>query len=100
LDCPGGVIGGKNGSEDVADWFDLEADGPYVLVAADVKAEHRCASTPDRQAGVGTEGLDAVRSSIPAATHVDCSVRVQTMHRDTNPRLHAPRTALMVHRCE
>ena len=29
------------------------------------------------------------RSSIPAVTHVDYSARIQTVHRDTNPRFHA-----------
>ena len=29
------------------------------------------------------------RSDIPAVTHVDCSARIQTVHRDTNPRYHA-----------
>jgi carbamoyltransferase len=33
--------------------------------------------------------LNVVRSEIPAATHVDCSARVQTVHRKTNPRFHA-----------
>ena len=29
------------------------------------------------------------RSDIPAVTHVDYSARVQTVHRETNPRFHA-----------
>ena len=29
------------------------------------------------------------RSEIPAVTHVDYSARVQTVHRETNPRYHA-----------
>ena len=28
------------------------------------------------------------RSSIPAVTHVDYSARVQTVHKETNPRFH------------
>jgi carbamoyltransferase len=34
-----------------------------------------------------------VRSEIPAVTHVDYSARVQTVHRETNPRYHALITA-------
>ena len=30
-----------------------------------------------------------VRSEIPAVTHVDYSARIQTVHRETNPRYHA-----------
>ena len=30
--------------------------------------------------------LNVLRSDIPAVTHVDCSARVQTVHRETNPR--------------
>ena len=30
-----------------------------------------------------------VRSEIPAVTHVDYSARVQTVHEDTNPKLHS-----------
>ena len=33
------------------------------------------------------------RSDIPAVTHVDYSARIQTVHRDTNPRYHALITA-------
>ena len=29
-----------------------------------------------------------MRSEIPAITHVDYSARIQTAHKDTNPRLH------------
>jgi carbamoyltransferase len=29
------------------------------------------------------------RSEIPAVTHIDYSARVQTVHRETNPRFHA-----------
>ncbi len=29
------------------------------------------------------------RTDIPAVTHVDYSARIQTVHRDTNPRYHA-----------
>ena len=35
------------------------------------------------------ERLHVPRSEIPAVTHVDHSARVQTVHRETNPRFHA-----------
>jgi carbamoyltransferase len=33
--------------------------------------------------------LNIPRSNIPAVTHVDYSARIQTVHRETNPRYHA-----------
>ena len=37
----------------------------------------------------GIDRLNVPRSSIPAVTHIDYSARIQTVHRDTNPRYHA-----------
>jgi carbamoyltransferase len=37
----------------------------------------------------GLDKLKARRSTLPAVTHVDYSARVQTVHRETNPRFHA-----------
>jgi carbamoyltransferase len=75
--------------EDVADWFDLDSDSPYMLLVADVAKQHRREMTPAEQALFGIEKLNVPRSSIPAVTHVDYSARVQTVHRETNPRYHA-----------
>jgi carbamoyltransferase len=75
--------------EDVADWFELDADSPYMLLVADVAAKHRIAMTSEQKSRFGIEQLNVPRSSIPAVTHVDYSARIQTVHRDTNPRFHA-----------
>ena len=45
--------------------------------------------TPAEQGPFGIEKLNVPRSSIPAVTHVDYSARIQTVHRETNPRYHA-----------
>src|SRR6185295_18479881 len=37
----------------------------------------------------GIERLNVPRSQVPAITHVDDSARIQTVHRETNPRFHA-----------
>jgi carbamoyltransferase len=37
----------------------------------------------------GIDKLNVPRSDIPAVTHVDYSARVQTVHKETNPRYHA-----------
>ena len=75
--------------EDVAEWFDLDCDSPYMLLVAGVQPRRRRAMTEDEQRLFGIEKLNVPRSEIPAVTHVDYSARVQTVHRDTNPRFHA-----------
>jgi len=75
--------------EDVAGWFDIDDDSPYMLIVADVAENHRHALSEDDAARVGTDKVNASRSDIPAVTHVDNSARVQTVHRETNPRYHA-----------
>jgi carbamoyltransferase len=75
--------------EDVSDWFELDADSPYMLLVADVKRERRRRMTNEEEALFGIDKLNVSRSDIPAVTHVDYSARVQTVHADTNPRFHA-----------
>jgi carbamoyltransferase len=74
--------------EDVADWFELDDDSPYMLLVADVVQSRRRQMTNQEQALFGIDKLNIPRSDIPAVTHVDYSARVQTVHRDTNPRFH------------
>ncbi len=75
--------------EDLADWFELDADSPYMMIVAPVQGERRRAMTDDEQALFGIDKLNVVRSEIPAITHVDYSARIQTVHEETNPRYHA-----------
>jgi carbamoyltransferase len=72
--------------EDVADWFEIDKDSPYMLLVAGVKASRRIAMTEKQQSLFGIEKLNVPRSEIPAVTHVDYSARIQTVHTDTNPR--------------
>ena len=72
--------------EDVSDWFDLACDSPYMLLVADVTSERR--KRVDEPL-FGINRLNAPHSDIPAVTHVDYSARIQTVHRETNPRYHA-----------
>jgi carbamoyltransferase len=75
--------------EDISEYFELDGDSPYMLLVAAVRKEHRRA-LPEEEAGLeGLEKLRAVRSDIPAITHVDDSARIQTVHPETNPRFHA-----------
>ena len=79
--------------EDVADYFELDADSPYMLLVADVVKRRRRIMTPDERALFGIDKLNVPRSDIPAVTHVDYSARIQTVHAETNPRYHALLTA-------
>jgi carbamoyltransferase len=75
--------------EDVADYFELDGDSPYMLLVADVVKTRRLQMTAEEEALFGIAKLNVPRSDIPAVTHVDYSARVQTVHRETNPRYHA-----------
>jgi carbamoyltransferase len=79
--------------EDVADWFELDDDSPYMLLVADVVKRRRRQMTNEEQSLFGIDKLNVPRSDIPAVTHVDYSARVQTVHRETNPRFHDLLTA-------
>lgn len=54
--------------EHVAEWFEQEDDVPFMMEVFQVRAEKR--------------------ALVPATTHVDGSGRLQTVHRETNPRYH------------
>ncbi len=75
--------------EDLAEWFELDVDSPYMLLVADVQASRRRAVTPEEAALFGIDKLNVPRSDIPAVTHVDYSARIQTVHPQHNPRYHA-----------
>jgi carbamoyltransferase len=75
--------------EDVADWFEINTDSPYMLLVADVKKEKQLAMTEAQKQLFGIEKLNVPRSEIPAVTHVDYSARIQTVSKETNPKYHA-----------
>ena len=71
--------------EDVADWFELDYDSPYMLLVADVQKSLRIEMTDSEKELFGIEKLNIKRSQIPAVTHIDYSARIQTVHKTTNP---------------
>jgi len=55
-------------AEAVSDWFEEDDDVPFMMQAFQIREDKR--------------------ALIPAVTHVDGSARLQTVHRQTNPRYH------------
>lgn len=72
--------------ERVSDYFALDADSPYMLLVAPVVEGRRIEPTEKERSLWGIDLLNIPKSDIPAATHVDYSARIQTVHEDTNPR--------------
>ncbi|MCB0963625.1 MAG: carbamoyltransferase [Acidimicrobiales bacterium] len=76
-----------------ADWFELDRPSPYMSIVAPVRDAGTSATEP-QDGGDPAEVVDlssrlaAVRSPIPAVTHVDGSARIQTVDVDRNPELH------------
>ena len=72
-----------------ADYFELGSDSPYMLIVAPVRAEHRripeASSDPEDMLQI----VNAVRSTVPAVTHVDFSARIQTVEKSVHPRTFA-----------
>jgi len=75
--------------EALADYFEMDADSPYMLLVADVVKDRRIPMTGEQEQLFGIDKLNVPRADIPAVTHVDYSARIQTVHRETNPRYHA-----------
>lgn len=74
--------------EDVSDWFDIQSDSPYMLLVADVAMSKQRSMTQEEEKLFGIDKLNVPRSEIPAVTHVDYSARIQTVHKETNPKYH------------
>ena len=76
-------------AEKVSEWFEIDRPSPYMLQVANVKRE-KCLEMTEEQAKLfGIEKLNIPRSEIPAVTHVDYSARIQTIHKETNPRFYS-----------
>lgn len=74
--------------EKVNEWYELDGDSPYMLFVAPVNKSKQIKMTEEQKKLFGIEKLNIVRSEIPAVTHIDHSARIQTVHRETNPRYH------------
>jgi carbamoyltransferase len=75
--------------EDVSEWFEADYSSPYMLLVDDVKKDKRIEMTGEQESLFGIDKLNIKRSNIPSVTHVDYSARIQTVHKETNPKYHA-----------
>jgi len=79
-------------AEKCSEYFELEAESPYMLLVAPVRPERRRPMDLGAFDG-GSDDLLAVvsqaRSDVPAITHFDYSARIQTVHREDHPDYHA-----------
>jgi carbamoyltransferase len=73
-------------AEKVSEWFEMEAESPYMLMVAGVREDKRIPISEEQNKLFGIDLLNVPRSQIPAITHVDYSARIQTVHKDTNER--------------
>ncbi|MBL4624689.1 MAG: carbamoyltransferase [Flavobacteriales bacterium] len=75
-------------AEDCQEYFDQDSSSPYMLLVYPVTGKRR-KILPDNYNELGLrEKLYIERSDIPAITHIDFSARIQTVHKETNPRYH------------
>lgn len=73
-------------SEDVNEYFELDEASPYMLLVAQVQKK-RLVSLPENFHDLDLwDRLYHTRSDIQSVTHLDFSARIQTVHKETNPR--------------
>lgn len=73
-------------AERVAEYFNYNGISPYMLLVHPVRPERRKPLPPDYDTLPVRDKLYHLRSDLPSITHIDFSARIQTVHRDTNPR--------------
>ncbi len=73
-------------AEDASNYFDLKGNSPYMLLVQPINEERREELPSNYFELPLREKLAVKRSELPAITHIDFSARVQTVHKDTNPR--------------
>lgn len=73
-------------AEDEGEYFDISTPSPYMLLIADVVEKRRNVLPANFHSQPLKEKLYFLRSDLPSITHLDYSARVQTVHKETNPR--------------
>lgn len=73
-------------AEENSKFFELDGDSPYMLLVADVVKSRRKTLPSNYHDLPLWERLYYTRSDVQSITHLDFSARVQTVHKETNPR--------------
>lgn len=73
-------------AEDASEYFELDSDSPYMLLVQPVQEKYKAALPEGYHELPLREKLGVKRSDFPAITHIDFSARIQTVHKETNPR--------------
>jgi carbamoyltransferase len=73
-------------SENAADYFDYEGISPYMLLVHPVKESRRNPLPQGYDDMNLRDKLYHLRSDLPSITHIDYSARIQTVHKETNPK--------------
>ncbi|MFN1835871.1 carbamoyltransferase [Balneola sp. MJW-20] len=73
-------------AEEAFTYFDLEGYSPYMLLVQPVGEEYWNELPEHYHKMPLREKLAYERSDYPAITHIDFSARIQTVHKETNPR--------------
>ncbi|QRR03682.1 carbamoyltransferase family protein [Dyadobacter sandarakinus] len=76
-------------AEACSEYFDYKGISPYMLLVHSVVSEIRNPTPANYNALELREKLYFQRSNLPSVTHIDYSARIQTVHRDTNPRYYS-----------
>ena len=76
-------------SEDASKWFDIDIESPYMLFVSNIHESKKVEMSKEEKLLFGIDKLNVARSCVPAITHINYSARVQTVHKDTNPKYHA-----------
>lgn len=71
--------------EEAGNFFEIGEESPYMLLVGYVRKEKRKPVNASEENCVGFEKLKAVRSLVPAVTHVDFSSRLHTVDKERNP---------------
>lgn len=73
-------------AEECMQYFEHDSISPYMLMVQPVRKERRKNLPQGYETFPLKDKLYYLRSDMPAITHIDFSARIQTVHKETNPR--------------
>ncbi|MCF8302736.1 MAG: hypothetical protein K9I94_05615, partial [Bacteroidales bacterium] len=73
-------------AEEAPNFFEMKSHSPYMILVQNVVKSRRNKLPEDYHNYEVRDKLYYQRSDVPAITHIDFSARIQTVHKDVNPR--------------